>query len=219
MRRFRFQADLRRSQGSAPAARAPEPAPAVARDGLALSQALGSKRRQMRLWPQFQRVLRALPPVEQAADHFADAELADEYVRISNVSSRKVLDAAPGFGVEGKTEIHCFFDDDGSKHLVSRLSARPNARVTELTLYPSGELTRLYYENAGGPEQSLDELYELGLAGLEDDVARFARHPNYHLKFVLLPCQDGCLVEIYKGTCFYDSATGSVRTEEDEAGS
>lgn len=218
MRRFRFQADLRRSQGSPPVARAPEPAPAVVRDGLALSEALGSKRRQMRLWPQFQRALRVLPPVEDAADHFADAELAAEYVRIYGVSRQKVLDAAPGFDVEGKTEIHCFFDDDGSKHVVSRLTARPNARVTELTLYPSGELTRLYYENAGGPEQDLDELYELGLAGLEDDVARFARHPNYHLKFVLLPCQDRRLSDIYKGTCFYDPATGSVVTEEDEAG-
>jgi hypothetical protein len=170
----------------------------------------------MRAWPSYQRALRALPEVLSAADHFEDAELAQEYVRIYGVTRQKILEAAPGFDTEGKTEIHCFFEEDGSKHLVSRLIARPSARVTELSMYPTGEVTRLYYENAGGPEQELDELYEHGLAGLEDDVSRFARYPNYHLKFVLLPCEGPLLVDIYKGTCYYDSDTGAVATQEEE---
>jgi hypothetical protein len=170
----------------------------------------------MREWANYQRALRTLPVVCRAADHFQDQELAEEYVRIYGVTRQKIMDAAPGFDVEGKTEIHCFFDDDGSKHLVSRLIARPNARVTELSLYPSGEVTRLYYENVGGPEQDLTQLYEQGLAGLEEDVGRFARHPNYQLKFVLLPSEGPELVDIYRGACYYDEATGSVVTEEDE---
>lgn len=170
----------------------------------------------MRQWPAYQRALRALPEVLAPADHFEDMDLAEEYVRIYGVTREKIMDVAPGFAVEGKTETHCFFEEDGSKHVVSRLVARPNARVTELSMYPSGEITRLYYENAGGPEQELDELYEHGLAGLEEDVSRFARYPNYHLKFVLLPCEGSELVDIYKGTCYYDEANGSVATLEDD---
>jgi hypothetical protein len=83
-------------------------------------------------------------------------------------------------------------------------------------MYPSGEVTRLYYERAGGDEQDLGELYEQGLAGLEEDVRRFALFPNYVLRFVLLPCEGGRLVDIYKGTCYYDDATGTVATEEQD---
>lgn len=215
MRRFSFKADLRKPKDTT-VVEVPAPArPVSARDGFALSDTLGRQRRDMRQWPDYQRALRALPQVTSAADHLEDAELAEEYVRIYGVTRQKIMDAAPGFDREGKTEIHCFFDDDGSKHLISRLTARPNARVTELSMYPSGEVTRLYYENAGGPDQDLDELYEHGLAGLEEDVARFARHPNYHLKFVLLPCEGPLLVDIYKGTCYYDEDTGTVATQED----
>jgi hypothetical protein len=211
MRRFSFKVDLRKPKDMS-AAKTQAPVPA--RDGFALSDSLGRQRRNMRQWPDYQRALRALPQVTSAADHFEDVELAEEYVRIYGVTRQKIMDAAPGFDSEGKTEIHCFFDDDGSKHLVSRLTVRPNARVTELSMYPSGEITRLYYENAGGPDQDLDELYQHGLAGLEDDAPRFARYPNYHLKFVLLPCEGPLLVDIYKGTCYYDEGTGTVATED-----
>lgn len=217
MRRFSFKADLRKPKGSPAVSRPAPQAPTSARDGLTLSSSLGGKRRNMRRWPEFQRALRALPAVLVADDSFEDAELAAEYVRIYGVTRQKILEAAPGFDTEGKQDIHCYFDDDGSKHLVSRLSARPNARVTELSLYPSGEVNRVYYECTGGAEQDLDELYETGLAGLEDDVGRFARYPNYILKFVSLACENGQLVDVYKGTCFYEESTATVATDEDDA--
>lgn len=214
MRRFSFNVDLRKKKG---VIAVPAKAAAPARDGLAVSESLGRHRRNMREWGNYQRALRALPQVSHAAEHFEDAELAEEYVRIYGVTREKILEAAPGFDTEGKTELHCFFEEDGSKHVISRLIALPNARVTELSMFATGEVTRVYYERAGGgPEQALDELYEQGLAGLEEDVSRFARFPNYVLKFVLLPCEKGRLVDIFKGTCYYDEATGSVATEEDE---
>lgn len=213
MARFSFKVDLRKPKKAGPKEPAP---PKPTRDGMAVSESLGQRRRNMREWPNYQRALRALPQVTSPIDDFEDMELAEEYLRIYNVTREKIMDVPPGFGTEGKTEIHCFFEEDGSKHVVSRLMARPNARVTELALYPSGEVTRLYYENAGGPDQETDELYENGLAGLEEEVGRFARHPNYVLKFVLLPCEGSELVDIYKGTCFYDESTGTVATQEDE---
>ena len=216
MRRFSFQADLRKPAPAPAPGKPAAAAPPPVRDGLALSQTLGRQRRNMREWANYQRALRRLPPVSRAAEHFADADLAEEYLRIYGVTRQKIMDAAPGFATEGKTEVHCYFDEDGSKHLVSRLIARPNARVTELSLYPSAEVTRIYYENSGGPEQDLNELYEQGLGGLEDDVGRFARHPNYHLKFVALPCEGSELVDVYRGTCYYDEATGTVVTQEDD---
>lgn len=214
MRRFSFKADLRTAPGKAPPAPSPAaPAAAASRDGLTLSDSLGRQRRNLRQWADYQRTLRALPQVSSASDHLEDPDLAEEYVRIYGVTRQKIIDAAPGFDSEGKTETHCFFEEDGSKHLVSRLTARPNARVTELSLYPSGEITRIYYENSGGPEQDLEELYQHGLAGLEEDLARFARHPNYVLRFVLLPCDGQVLVDILKGSCFYDESSGAVATE------
>jgi hypothetical protein len=215
MRRFSFKVDLRQAGALGQEARPAPQAPAVARDAYALSEALRPQRQGMRDWPRFQQQLSALPQVRGAAGHFEDPELAQEYVRIYGVTRQKILDAAPGFATEGKTEVHCFFDQDGSKHLVSRLIALPNTRVTELSMYPSGEVTRLYYQNAGGPEQDLDELYERGLAGLEEEVGRFARYPHYLLKFVLLPCEHDLLADIYRGTCYYDPDSGTVATEEE----
>lgn len=213
MRRFTFKADLRKPKDSTLSA---VPLPQGPKgDGLQLSESLGRQRKNLRHWPDYQRALRALPLVTQAADFFEDRDLAEEYVRIYGVTRDKIMQAAPGFDTEGKTEIHCFFEDDGSKHLVSRLIARPNARVTELSLHPSGEITRLYYENGGGPDQDLDQLYESGISGLEEDTSRFAANPHYHLKFVSLPCDHGTLTDIYKGVCYYDSSTGTVATEEE----
>ena len=99
--------------------------------------------------------------------------------------------------------------------MVSRLLARPHRRVTELSLYPSGEINRVYYEQVGGPEQNLDSLYENGLGGLEEEQARFARYPNYRLKLVILPCKGGRLSDIYRATSYFDPESGSIQTSED----
>ncbi len=213
MRRFSFNVDLRNPNASGES-ESPKPA-ATARDGFQLSDTLRPQRLNMREWPKFQRALESLAEPESASEKFPDAELGEEYLRIHKVTRRKILEAAPGFDQEGKLETHCFFAHDGSKHLVSRPVALASARITELTMFATGEVTRLYYQNMGGPDQNLDDLYEHGLVGLESDVSRFARHPHYVLKFVLMPCKNAVLMEAYKGTCYYDAQTGTVATEEE----
>ena len=214
MRRFSVKVDLRKG---------PQPTRAVqvvqqsdpSRDGLVLSENLAPKRKAMREWADFQRALMALPTVTSGPSGFEDRELAEEYVRIYNVTREKILEAAPGFEQADKLEQHCYFEPDGSKHVVSRLLARPHMRVTELSLYPNGEINRVYYEQVGGPEQNLDTLYENGLGGLEEDQARFARYPNYRLKLVVLPCRSGRLSDIYRATSVFDPALGAITTEEE----
>ncbi len=81
MRRFSFKVDLRKGQPAPGAPKSATPAP-VARDGFAMSDTLRPQRQGLRDWPRFQQRLAGLPAVTRAADHFEDAELAKEYVRI-----------------------------------------------------------------------------------------------------------------------------------------
>lgn len=215
MRRFSINVDLRKKEETTRSVKIVSE-PAGSTDGLVLSESLAPKRQALRDWADFQRRLMSLPPVRTGPEEFEDQALAEEYVRIYTVTREKILEAAPGFEQVEKLEQHCYFDADGSKHVVSRLVARPHLRVTELSLFPSGEINRVYYENAGGPDQDLDSLYELGLGGLESDLARFSRYPHYRLKFVSLPCRGAQLTDIYRGLTYYDSDSGSIQTVEQE---
>ncbi len=205
MRRFSFNIDLRK--GGQERAR-PEA------DGYQMSSTLAEQRQALRLWPSFQRTLEALPTVEQTMQEWDDPHLGAEYVRIYQVSREKVLEAEPGFTQEEKTETHCFFSPDGTKHLVSRLLARPNARLNEIRALPNGLIIRLYYENTAGTEQPLDNLFEQGLAGIEEDIGHFARWPNYVLRFFILTPSESYLESVFRGVCFYDAESGEIVTEE-----
>lgn len=214
MRRFSINVDLRKEKASPRSVKiVTESTPA--RDGLVLSEDLASKRQSLRHWADFQRTLMRLPSVTSGPQGHPDPDLALEYVRIYEVTREKILEAAPGFEKADKLEQHCYFDPDGAKHVVSRLLARPHARVTELSLYPGGEVERVYYENVGGPDQNLDDLYRQGLGELPDDLNRFASYPHYRLKFVLLSSKDGALTDIYRGVTCYHAETGELRTEEE----
>lgn len=215
MRRFSFNIDLRKGDREAstpPQKRAYQPRPEA--DGYQMSSTLAEQRQAVRLWPQFQRSLEALPVVEETLEEWDDPHLGAEYVRIYQVSLEKVLDAEPGFSQEEKTENHCFFSPDGTKHLVSRLLARPNTRINEIRALPTGQVIRLYYENSGGIEQPLDNLFEQGLSGIEEDTGHFARWPHYVLRFFILTPSDSYLESVFRGVCFYDAESGEIVAEE-----
>lgn len=216
MRRFSFNIDLRQGgDGDSPPPkpqRKRQPPPVA--DGYQMSSALSEQRQSMRLWPQFQNALEALPPVVETLDEWDDPHLGAEYVRIHQVSLAKVLEAEPGFSQQDKTEDHCFFSPDGTKHLVSRLLLRPSARVNEIRALPNGQVIRLYYENTGGPDQQLEDLFEQGLYGLEDDIARFAKYPHYVMRFFILTPREQYLESTFRGVCFYDPESGEIITEE-----
>ena len=214
MRRFSINVNLRKKKAAPRTVKIVAEA-TPARDGLVLSGDLASKRQALRQWADFQRALMCLPPVTSGPKEHPDPHLALEYVRIYEVTREKLLEAAPGFETADKLEQHCYFDPDGAKHVVSRLLARPHARVTELSLYPGGEVERVYYENTGGPEQNLDDLYQQGLGELPEDLKRFASYPHYRLKFVLLSGKDGALIDIFRGVIYYHADTGALRTEEE----
>lgn len=217
MRRFVAKVDLRRP-GEPPLKIRSEVGEGSAdvRDGLVLSSTLAQNRRHMRRWPDFQRALRRLPHVHSIGDHFQNRDLALEWLRILEVTRQKILEALPGFSVEDRTDIHVFFSEDGAKHLVSRVTLRPCARLTELILYPTGDVTRVYYQNVGGHDQGLDDLYERGLDGIESDDERFRRFPHYELSFVELCCDEAILIDVGRGVSFFDVETGSVVTTEED---
>lgn len=217
MRRFTFKADLR-TAGSGPRTKlvVQDSSQVLAGESLFLSSPLRKNRQNMRSWPAYQRELRSLGLVDKVSQSFENKELAMEWLRIYGVTKKKILDAAPGFSTDDKTDSHCFFSEAGSKHLLSRLTARPNARITELSLYPKGDVTRIYYEHSTGPERDCDELYACGLTGLENDLEQFTRFPNYYLRFVLLSCEEDELVDIYRGRFLYDPERAEVVIDEDE---
>lgn len=217
MRRFSFNIDLRKDKsGKAPSKPRQSQAPAQA-DGFQMSGDLAEKRQFLRAWPGFQKTLMGLPEVVDTTEPWEDPNLAAEYVRIYQVSLQKVLDAEPGFHQLGKTETHCFFGQDGTKHLVSRLLSRPHHRLNETRLSQDGQIARLYYENTGERLQSLDDLFERGLLGLEDDEARFARYPEYVMRFFLLVTQGDLLASTFRGVCYFDPESGGIVTQEAES--
>lgn len=216
VRRFSFNIDLSGKDGSTPAPpKQKRSAPPVA-DGYEMSDGLSEQRQALRAWPSFQRALSRLPDLLGTSEEWDNPHIAAEYVRIYQVSKEKVLEAAPGFAQEGKSETHCFFSPDGTKHLVSRLLERPQERVNEIRLRPNGELIRLYYENTQGPSQRLDDLFEQGLLDLQDDVGRFTRFPNYVMRFFLLLPEGECLKSTFRGVSYLDQESGRVLTEEAE---
>jgi hypothetical protein len=214
VRRFSFQIDLTQGGGSKKKKPAKKSAPPPPADGYEMSGALQERRRQLKAWPQFQRNLMALPAVTDTLEEWDNPNLAAEYVRVYEVTREKVTDAEPGYKQDGKMETHCFFGTDGTKHLVSRLGSKPHHRINEIRLSPDGQLIRLHYENTEGPTQSLEDLFDGGLFGLEDDLGRFRQFPNYVMRIFLITTEGEHLKGTFRGVCFYDHETDSVVTQE-----
>lgn len=216
MRRFSFKIDLTQQNGpsSVPQKRSNASSAPKQADGFEMSSSLQEQRQALREWPRFQAHLEALPKLIETLEPWADPNLGAEFVRIYRVSAQKVLDSAPGFYQEEKTENHCFFSSDGTKHVLSRLLARPHDRVSEIRLTPQGTLIRLYYEKSSGPAQSLEDLFEHGLLGLDEDLSRFTRYPHYVLRFFLLNPKDEYLESSFRGVSYFDEDTRQIITEE-----
>jgi hypothetical protein len=215
VRRFSFQIDLGKKNqlGEGKKAKKKSSAPPVA-DGFEMSGDLQQRRQNRNAWPGFQRELMALPELVGTLEEWDDPNLGAEYLRVYDVTKRKVTDAEPGYQQDQKVETHCFFSPDGTKHLVSRLSTRPHQRMNEIRLSLDGQLVRMHYEAIEGPTQSLEDLYDTGLLGLEDDLGRFRQHPNYVLRFFLFLPKGEYLNSTFRGVCYYDHESDSVRTEE-----
>ncbi len=179
-----------------------------------MSSDLVGQRQFLKAWPSFQRALYRLPEVTETAEEWSDPNLGAEYVRIYSVSKNKVTEAEPGFSEAGKTESHCFFCSEGTKYLVSRLLDRPHDRINEIRLSPDGQLVRLYYEKTTGDHQYLDDIFEQGLLGLDQDEDRFARFPNYVLRFFLLKPVGAYLQSTFRGVSYFDSEQGKIVSEE-----
>lgn len=217
MRRFSFQIDLTNKDklSNSKPKKQKSSAPQAA-DGFEMSSDLLQQRQNRRAWPGFQRELMALPELVDTVEEWDNPHLAGEYIRVYQVTRHKVVEAEPGYRQEGKMETHCFFAPDGTKHLVSRLSTRPHQRINEIRLSLDGTLVRMHYESADGPVQSLEDLFDYGLAGLEDDVDRFRHYPNYVMRFFLLVPKGELLDATFRGVCYYDYESDSVTTEEAE---
>jgi hypothetical protein len=215
VKRFSFNIDLRKKDGSSSpkSSKQKSHAPPVA-DGFEMSGDLADQRQFLRAWPQFQREMDQLPDLIGTLEEWDDTNLGAEYVRIYQVSKHKILESEPGFSQSGKMENHVFFTPDGTKHLVSRLLTRPHDRINEMRLSLDGQLVRLYYQKSDGAVQNLDDLFEHGLLGLEEDVGRFAHFPHYHMTFFILMPKGEHLESTFRGVCYYDHETGRVLTEE-----
>ena len=84
----------------------------------------------------------------------------------------------------------------------------------EIRLSLDGQLVRIHYETAEGPSQSLEDLFDYGLLGLEEDVERFRQYPDYVMRFFILLPQGEYLNSTFRGVCYYEHESDSVVTEE-----
>ena len=98
MRRFSFNIDLRKKDSSAKkkGGRKGSQAP-ISADGYEMSGALSEQRQNMREWPHFQHLLEQLPEMLEPLDEWDDPHQAAEYIRVYEVTRRKILESARGF--------------------------------------------------------------------------------------------------------------------------
>lgn len=218
MRRYSFNIDLtgdnkpKKGKKRTRSSSAPSSA-----DQFQMSSDLGRQREHLRAWPGFQRQLEQLPILSGTTEPWDDPHLAQEYLRIYRVTRQKILEAEPGFAQTATLESHCFFKPDGTKHLVTRLLSKPDQRVNEMRLSQDGQLVRLYYQNIGGPPQNIDDLFEHGLLGLEEDRSRFSTHPHYVMRFFIFMPKGELLESTFRGVCYFNAEQGDVVIEEAES--
>ncbi|MGE4202228.1 MAG: hypothetical protein AB7J86_16385 [Vulcanimicrobiota bacterium] len=108
----------------------------------------------------------------------------------------------------GRTASEHVFVTSGSKHLLFR---QADESVGELRLSDDGSLVRRVYERLGGEIQSLDDLYEVGLSGLDADRHRFAQFPGYELRFTRYDARRGKLQRVRMGMAVYQDGQIVIR--------
>lgn len=109
--------------------------------------------------------------------------------------------------IAGKRKEEHVFTERGYKHLLFRTG---DESVGEIRLAPDGGVVRRVYERMGGELQSLDDLFEVGLSGLEEDEARFARHPGYELRFTRYTAREGKLRKVRMGQASFHLQQGCI---------
>ncbi len=213
MRRFSFHIDLTGGAGDrTPPPKASAPGPV---DGFGSGPGLFGTPAERALWARYQSALEELPSVEVSPEGFPDPHLAQEHLRAYRASRQRVLDARVGFSLDERTESHCFFGGEGSKHLLGRLLSAPDQRLTELTLFSNGDLLRVYYERNEGPVQPLEELFLEGLSGLDRDLQRFRLFPGYRLVGSFWSLRQEALVRFERAHCIYLPDTDELQWHEE----
>ena len=108
----------------------------------------------------------------------------------------------------GRTATQHVFASQGYKHLLFR---QADESVGELRKSEDGSLVRRVYERMGGEIQSLDDLYEVGLSGLDADRHRFAKFPGYELRFTRYDARRGKLKRVRMGMAVFQDGQLVIR--------
>jgi len=151
---YRFHIDLR--------PKAPPP-PAEA---MVLNEAI----RREQAW---QARLEAIGPAWLDAEAYEDPLTAMEHLEAYNASLVRAQQLSVGAYQEGGVQYEVFFESPGYKGILSQVVDRPSSRISQLTLSPEGDLTRLSLEHKEGASQDLRSLFRSGLASLSSDDLAF----------------------------------------------
>ena len=147
-----------------------------------------------------------------------DPDLIEEYCASYNTSKNRLLKTPAGKATTEKAETHCFYGEDATKYLVSRLPHSRSERINELRLRRDGQMVRASYLREEGPEQNLDDLFRSGLLGLENNQDRFARYPGYVLEVKLLIPEGNRLSSVYRGIGYFDDEDEIIVFDEEFEG-
>lgn len=205
MKRFRFKIDLRQlpkgqKKGKFDAFRASDGLQDVAGDT--------SK------WAAQQRQIENLPKVTGTTHPWPDQILADELVEAYNVTLGRAQEIEIG-SYERNTIFHnVFFSASGSKHAVTRPMRSPHQRISELIAAADGQLFKIAYERAFGPEQNLDDLFESGLYHIDEDSPILTRWPGYRLFFTHFQVKGDLLDEVMEVMLQWDPHTRGVKVSD-----
>jgi hypothetical protein len=144
------------------------------------------------------------------APRLREMEATPELEAVYRKLVAEVVGAPMGLRPHGD-DLRQVFVSGGFRHVLFCPAESPNERVGELRLAPDGGLVRRIYERMGGLSQSLDDLFQVGLSGLDEDEARFAAFPGYELRFVRYSVRSGKLRKVQMGSAAFNPETGSIR--------
>lgn len=204
---FRFKVDLRklnRMGGTAP----------PPRDGFESSELLEESLREEQREQDYARTLEELGPATEIADIGTERPLALDLLRSYNASLKRAQSTPGGRYTSRGIDYNVFFDDWSNKHVVTRPSETPRERVSELVVSPEGKLLRIAFEWAKGPRQPLDDLFETGLCGLEDDAGRLAECPGYELRVASFIRTADLIEDVYQVIYRHDGTRVVAREPE-----
>lgn len=169
---------------------------------------------------------RGAPPGESVELSSADepeeveplVETGDPRVKAYNASLNWARSQHPGKFVTGGLDYNVFLDEGGGLHVLTRPRGQRRERLSEVVVFPDGQLLSRNLTHQQGDPLDLDELFLEGLDPLDLEDEALARFGGYELQATNYLRRDDRLLGVEKWQRYFDPATQSVVQHESYEG-